>query len=89
MGHRKKVKEESTDLVSVQYQNKVAQVISLVGARRTFVHLGRGSAKTTDVQCERLIDLITDMPGAPVVWLHGSHKNAPPCGGLFGLAGFG
>lgn len=69
MGHRKKVKEESTDLVSVQYQNKVAQVISLVGARRTFVHLGRGSAKTTDVQCERLIDLMTDMPGAPVVWV--------------------
>ena len=69
MGHRKKVKEESTELVSVQYQNKVAQVISLVGARRTFVHLGRGSAKTTDVQCERLIDLMTDMPGAPVVWV--------------------
>lgn len=69
MGHRKKVKEESTDLTSVQYQNKIAQVVSLVGARRTFVHLGRGSAKTTDVQCERLIDLISDMPGAPVVWV--------------------
>lgn len=69
MGHRKKVKEEPTDLTAVQYQNKIAQVISLAGARRTFVHLGRGSAKTTDVQCERLIDLITEMPGAPVVWV--------------------
>lgn len=69
MGHRKKVKEEPTDLTAVQYQNKIAQVISLAGARRTFVHLGRGSAKTTDIQCERLIDLITEMPGAPVVWV--------------------
>ena len=69
MAYRKRVKEETTDLTSVQYQNKVAQLISLVGARRTFVHLGRGSAKTTDVQCERLIDLMFDMPGAPVVWV--------------------
>lgn len=69
MAYRKKVKEEETELTSVQYQNKMAQVISLVGARRTFVHLGRGSAKTTDVQCERLIDLMFDMPGAPVVWV--------------------
>lgn len=69
MAYRKKVKEEETDLTAVQYQNKIAQTISLVGARRTFVHLGRGSAKTTDVQCERLIDLMLDMPGAPVVWV--------------------
>ncbi len=69
MAYRKKVKEEATELTSVQYQNKVAQIISLVGSRRTFVNLGRGSAKTTDVQCERLIDLLFDMPGAPVVWV--------------------
>ena len=69
MAYRKKVKEEATELTSVQYQNKVAQIISLVGSRRTFVNIGRGSAKTTDVQCERLIDLLFDMPGAPVVWV--------------------
>lgn len=74
MSHRKKVSEKS-EVASVQYQNKFAQLISLVGARKSYVELGRGSAKTTDVQCERLIDLVEDMPGAPVAWVADTFTN--------------
>lgn len=75
MSYRKKVNETRTSSASVQYQNKVAQIISLVGARKTYVELGRGSAKTTDVQVERLIDLIYDMPGAPAIWIADTFTN--------------
>ena len=58
MSHRKRVKEVGSELVDVQYQNKFAQIAALVGARRFFGYLGRGSAKTTDIQVERLIDIM-------------------------------
>ena len=72
---RLKINLNKTQAADVQFQNKVAQVISLVGARKTYVELGRGSAKTTDVQVERLIDLIYDMPGAPVAWIADTFTN--------------
>lgn len=75
MSHRKKVNETKTTLASVQYQNKMAQTVALAGARKTYIHFGRGSAKTTDVQVERLIDLIYEMPGAPVVWVADTFTN--------------
>lgn len=75
MSYRKRVDEVRTKAADVQYQNKIAQVISLIGARRTFVELGRGSAKTTDVQVERLIDLMYDMPGAPCAWIADTFAN--------------
>lgn len=75
MGYRRKIKAEGTEAARVQYQNLFAQLVSLVGARKTYVELGRGSAKTTDIQCERLIDLIEEMPGAPVVWIADTFTN--------------
>lgn len=74
MSYRKKVNEDRTSAV-VQYQNKFAQVVSLVGARKTYLELGRGSAKTTDIQCERLVDLMYDMPGAPAAWIADTFTN--------------
>ena len=65
----------SSDLVDVQYQNKYAQIAALVGARRFFGYLGRGSAKTTDIQVERLIDIMYDMPGAPCGWIADTFSN--------------
>ena len=56
MSHRKRVIADKTSLANVQYQNLFAQLIALVMPRRLFAVLGRGSAKTTDVQVERLID---------------------------------
>lgn len=75
MGYRKKIKQDRTEAAGVQYQNMFAQLVSLIGARKTFLELGRGSAKTTDIQCERLIDLMTELPGAPVVWVADTFTN--------------
>ena len=75
MSHRKRVKEISSELVDVQYQNKFAQIASLVSPRRFFGYLGRGSAKTTDIQVERLIDIMYDMPGAPCGWVADTFSN--------------
>lgn len=74
MSHRKTVSAKS-DLVTVQYQNKIAQLNSIVGARKTYINLGRGSAKTTDLMVERLIDLNYDVPGAPIVWVADTYTN--------------
>ena len=75
MAYRKKVNTRNTESASVQYQNKFAQLVALVGARKTYCELGRGSAKTTDIQVERLIDLVYDMPGAPVCWVADTFSN--------------
>ena len=75
MSYRKRVKEVNTNLVDVQYQNKFAQIVALVGPRRFFGYLGRGSAKTTDIQVERLIDIMYDMPGAPCGWVADTFSN--------------
>lgn len=75
MSYRKKVKLDSTEAAAVQFQNLFAQLVSLVGARKTYCELGRGSAKTTDVQCERLVDVMYDMPGAPCAWVADTFQN--------------
>lgn len=74
MSHRKTVSAKS-DLVNVSYQNKIAQLNGIVGARKTYVNLGRGSAKTTELMVERLIDINYDMPGAPIVWVADTYTN--------------
>ena len=75
MPSRKKIKEDSTQAASVQYQNKLTQVVSIVGARKTYLELGRGSAKTTEIICDRLLDLIYDLPGAPIAWVADTFAN--------------
>ena len=75
MSYRKRVNLDRTEIADVQYQNKFAQIASLVSPRKFFGVLGRGSAKTTDFQVERLIDVAEDMPGAPCVWLADTFSN--------------
>lgn len=75
MSYRKRINAERTDIADVQYQNKFAQIASLVSPRRLVAVLGRGSAKTTDFQVERIIDIAEDMPGAPCVWLADTFSN--------------
>ena len=72
---RKRVKPGSTQAASVQYQNPFAQIVSLAGACQNLNVVGRGGAKTTDIQAERLLDVIYDMPGAPVVWVADTFTN--------------
>ncbi len=75
MGYRKKVNTARTESASVQYQNKFAQIASLVSACQCVAVLGRGSAKTTDIQAERLFDVIYELPGAPCVWVADTFNN--------------
>ena len=72
---RKRVKPDSTRSASVQYQNRIAQIVSLIGATQSFQVIGRGGAKTSDIQAERLLDVIQDMPGAPCVWVADTFSN--------------
>lgn len=75
MGYRKKVDTGRTESASVQYQNKFAQIASLVSACQCVAVLGRGAAKTTDIQAERLFDVIYELPGAPCVWVADTFNN--------------
>ena len=75
MSYRKRINADRTDIADVQYQNKFAQIATLVSPRRLVAVLGRGSAKTTDFQVERIIDIAEDMPGAPCVWLADTFSN--------------
>lgn len=75
MAQRKKLKPGSTAAADIQYQNKFAQIVSLVGARKTFIEAGRGSSKTTDILVERLYDLVQELPGAPALWISDTFTN--------------
>ena len=56
MPTRRKINLDKTQAADVLYQNKVAQIVPLVGARKTYLELGRGSAKTTEMLCSILIN---------------------------------
>ena len=75
MPSRKKVNESKTQAADVLYQNKFTQTILLVGARKTYLELGRGSAKTTEAIVSTLLELIYEMPGAPIVWVADTFAN--------------
>lgn len=75
MPTRRKVNIEKTQAADVIYQNKFTQIVSLVGARKTYLELGRGSAKTTEILCNVLIDLVYELPGAPIAWIADTFSN--------------
>lgn len=75
MSYRKRVDVARTESASVQYQNKHAQLVSLVSAPQVVTVFGRGASKTTDIQAERVLDVIYDMPGAPCVWVADTFNN--------------
>lgn len=55
--------------------NWVAQLCAMIMPNKLRVVAGRGSAKTTEIQVERLIDMVRDMPGAPVAWVADTFAN--------------
>lgn len=75
MPTRKKVNQGKTKAADILYQNKFAQVVSLVRARKTYLELGRGSAKTTEILCSVLVDLVYELPGAPIAWIADTFSN--------------
>ena len=83
MSHRKRINAGDSPCIDVQYQNLYAQVASLLMPRKLRAVLGRGSAKTTDFQAERLAEIIFDMPGAPLVWVADTFSNRAAAGTVF------
>lgn len=69
----------SSDLVEQQYQNWLAQMLSIMMPRVLYLIAGRGSAKTVQILCYRLMQAMIDCPGAPFAWVADTyadlHKN--------------
>lgn len=70
----KKIKSDRPD-VAIRFSNWFAQFCALVLPQKLFVILGRGGSKTTDIQVERLQEMVWDMPGAPVALVSDTYIN--------------
>ena len=75
MAHRKRVSVGDSNQVGVHYQHTYAQIISLLSPRKLRAVVGRGSAKTTEIQVDRLIKVVLSMPGAPLCWVADTFSN--------------
>lgn len=71
---KKKINLESDNIVKA-FSNWLAQICAMLLTRSLYLIAGRGSAKTTDIQVERFIEMMHDMPGAPVVWVSDTYVN--------------
>ena len=69
MSHRKQIDPRSTESAEVLYMNKAAQICKIVSPRNLYAEAGRGSSKSTDFLTERLVDMLFEMPGAPIAWV--------------------
>lgn len=73
MAWRPKLKKTAD--TAVAFMNWLAQMVLMVLPKYLYLVLGRGSAKTTDILVERLIEIAQDMPGAPAVWVSDTYAN--------------
>lgn len=75
MGKRAKIKPEKKPYADLQFMNWFSQFCAMIMPRKLRIVAGRGSAKTTEIQVERLIEMVYDMPGAPVAWVADTFAN--------------
>ena len=62
--------------VEVRFGTWVKQMIDLVSPKDLYFIGGRGTAKTTDIQADRSIDIIHDMPRAYFAFVSDTYDNA-------------
>ncbi len=74
MARRATIKDSSVNK-DAQFMNWFAQFCAMVMPNKIRIVAGRGAAKTTEIQVERLIDIVTDMPGAPLAWVADTFTN--------------
>lgn len=74
MSSRKKINLDSDNVIKL-FANWLSQLCAMLLTRSLYMIAGRGSAKTTDIQVERFIEMMHDMPGAPVVWVSDTYTN--------------
>lgn len=66
----------SKDNVELRYGNIVKQSIDLISPKHLRVVAGRGTTKTTDIQADRSMDVIYDMPRSVLGWVADTYVNA-------------
>lgn len=59
----------------IRYSNWVKMIIDLIKPNTLAAVLGRGTAKSTDIIAERSIDVIYDMPRAPLAFVSDTYVN--------------
>lgn len=67
--------DESLKGAAVAFMNWTAQLCALIMPKYFRAVLGRGSAKSSDILAERLIEMAYDMPGAPIAWIADTYAN--------------
>lgn len=61
-----KLKNLAGELVEIRFSNWLKMIIDLIKPTNLFLIAGRGTAKSTDILAERIIDIVEDMPRAPI-----------------------
>ena len=74
MSWKKKI-DEKKPYVELRFAHWLAQLASLIQTKFFYLICGRGGAKTTEFQVERLMEMVFDMPGAPVCWVSDTYAN--------------
>lgn len=75
MPSRAKIKPGEKPYISEVLMNWLAQFLAMILPTNLSVIAGRGSAKTSEIQVERLLAMIYDMPGAPAAWVADTFTN--------------
>lgn len=74
MSWRPRARQNSSN-IAIAFANWLAQLVNMILPKNLYLILGRGSAKTTEFQVERLIEMCYDMPGAPICWVSDTYAN--------------
>ena len=74
MSTKKRINIKS-DKVALMFSNWLAQLVALLKPRNLFLIIGRGGGKTNDFLTERLMDMVYDMPGAPIALVSDTYTN--------------
>jgi len=75
MPNRAKIKTGAKPYVAEVLMNWLAQFLAMILPTNLALIAGRGSAKTSEIQVERLIAMMYDMPGAPAAWVADTFTN--------------
>ncbi|MDR0874225.1 MAG: hypothetical protein LBN27_12295 [Prevotellaceae bacterium] len=68
MSSRRKI-DINSESYDKKFSNWLAQLSAMLNTKNFYLIAGRGSAKTTDFQVNRLVEMVYDMPGAPICWV--------------------
>jgi len=74
MGYRVKPDLDHEE-INVNYANWAAQTCGLMRPKNLILLSGRGTTKTTEIQAERVADMVYELPGAPVAWVADVYTN--------------